>query len=143
MISNYSTEKRDKILLYLRKFSNKAVTISDIMNYLQSEGIEMNRDSVIRYLERLFQQNTIVKYHTEIGNKVVYQYLSDEYRRHQHLCMQCVRCGKITPMDQDTMDEMHIQIEKKYGYELLFQNSFLYGICMDCADLGGIRKEDR
>ena len=143
MITKYNTEKRDKVLFYLKKFSKKAVTVSEIMDYLQSEGIEMSKDSVVRYLDRLCQQNTIVMYRTELGNKTVYQYLTDEYRKHEHLCMQCVRCGKITPMDHQTMNEIYTQIENKYGYELLFQNSFLYGVCKECADMGGIRSEDK
>lgn len=138
MIKEYSTVKRDKILQFLKTNSERAVSVPDIMDFLKDENMDMNKTSVYRYLDRLMEQNQLLKFVSDKGNMTMFQYMGDERECYDHLHIQCVRCKKVSHMKCEYMNQIHSHIEEHHGYELLYRNSVLYGICKECSETGGI-----
>lgn len=132
MGKEYTTLKRNAVYEYLKINYENAVSVLDIMDYLIEQDISMNITSVYRYLDKLYDQRKILKFVADKGNMTLYQYSGTESECNNHLHMQCVKCGKVTHLDCEFMNNMYTHLEKEHGYRLMCSNSVLYGVCNNC-----------
>lgn len=129
----YVTASRKKILDFLKSNSDRTVAAADIDDYLKRSGNEVNITTIYRYLEKLANDGTVIKYVAEKGGRAVYQYVELGNRCEEHLHLKCVRCGSIIHLDCAFMDEISEHIGKEHGFTLQCRNSILYGVCRECA----------
>ncbi|NLN65315.1 MAG: transcriptional repressor [Clostridiaceae bacterium] len=54
----------------------------------------------------------------------------DQLHRHHHLL--CERCGKVTEVKDDLLDEIEAKIYKNYGFTIKDHRVKFYGICAEC-----------
>lgn len=130
--SGYATASRRRILEFLKNNSNRTVTAADIDTYLRENDSEVNITTIYRYLDKLAQEGTVMKYVTEKGGKAAYQYVELGHRCEEHLHLKCVKCGSIIHLECAFMDEISEHISKDHGFSLQCKNSILYGTCKNC-----------
>lgn len=130
--SGYATASRRRILEFLKNNSNRTVTAADIDTYLRENDSEVNITTIYRYLDKLAQEGTVMKYVTEKGGKAAYQYVELGHRCEEHLHLKCVKCGSIIHLECAFMDEISEHIRKDHGFALQCKNSILYGTCKNC-----------
>lgn len=135
---NYSTEKRAKILEYLKNNNDKDVSVKEIENYLLNDiNISVNVTTIYRYLDKLVKDGAILKHTNENGNGTTYQYASLKQQCHSHLHIKCSNCGKIIHMNCDFMDELKSHIYQHHRFILECKTSMLYGLCEACNNVIG------
>lgn len=130
--SGYATTSRRRILDFLKNNSNRTVTAADIDTYLRENDSEVNITTIYRYLDKLAQEGTVMKYVAEKGGKAAYQYVELGHRCEEHLHLKCVKCGSIIHLECAFMDEISAHISKDHGFALQCKNSILYGTCKNC-----------
>lgn len=130
--SGYATASRRRILDFLKNNSNRTVTAADIDTYLRENDSEVNITTIYRYLDKLAQEGTVMKYVAEKGGKAAYQYVELGHRCEEHLHLKCVKCGSIIHLECAFMDEISEHISKDHGFALQCKNSILYGTCKNC-----------
>lgn len=128
----YATTSRKKILEFLKSNCDRTVTASDIDAYLRRNGDAVNITTIYRYLDKLANDGTVMKYVAECGGKAVYQYVELGQHCEEHLHLKCVKCGCIIHLDCAFMDEIAEHIRRDHEFALQCRNSILYGLCKDC-----------
>ncbi|MGN0349326.1 MAG: Fur family transcriptional regulator [Roseburia sp.] len=131
--SNYATANRKKILDFLRKNSDRTVSVQDIDCYLKRQDSEVNLTTIYRYLDKLEKEGCVIRYVAKKGGKAVYQYVEEGKNCEEHLHLKCIACGRIHHLDCAFMDEISEHIKKEHGFLLQAKNSILYGFCETCA----------
>ncbi len=71
----YQTKSRQMILDYLIRIKDRAVHVSDIIQYMDQEECSVNKTTVYRYLDKLVAEKTLMKYVADKGEKAGYQYV--------------------------------------------------------------------
>lgn len=130
--NGYVTASRKRILEFLKNNSSRTVTAADIDSYLKENDSEVNITTIYRYLDKLANEGTVMKYVTEKGGKAAYQYVELGHRCEEHLHLKCVKCGSIIHLECAFMAEISEHINKDHGFALQCKNSILYGTCKNC-----------
>lgn len=134
--NGYATASRKKILEFLKKNSDRTVAVADIASYLKENDSEVNITTIYRYLDKLANEGTVIKYVAEKGSQAVYQYVELGHHCEEHLHLKCIECGAIIHLECAFMDEIAKHIETDHGFKLQCKNSIIYGTCERC-----LRKE--
>lgn len=129
---SYVTENRKKILQLLEDEKDKTFTISEIEQALYEANIQINPSTIYRYIDKLVQEGTVLKYVAQKGEKAIFQYVGGKPMCHEHLHMKCKQCGTIIHLDCDFMDEITHHIESEHAFWLECKSSILYGLCEKC-----------
>lgn len=131
----YTTKARTEILDFLQKNQTKTVSAIDIMNYLNSISLKINRTTVYRYLESLCDKQIISKYADDSGEKSVYKYCGVDNDCGNHLHLRCTECGKIVHLDCSFMKEMNKHIFDEHGFSVDYKGSIISGKCKECIKI--------
>lgn len=129
---SYNTISRTQINKFLSENKDRTVTVSDISEYLKDNGIEVNVTTIYRYLDKLVSEEQVIKYVAEKGKQAAFQYIEHGHKCDEHLHLQCVRCGGISHLECEFMDEIAEHIKKDHGFELQCKGSIIYGVCEKC-----------
>ena len=129
---SYTTTSRTKIMEYLQENTNRTVNVHDISVYLKEQNSEVNKTTIYRYLEKLAQEGSILKYPAPKGEMASFQYIRKGHECDKHLHLKCKKCGGIIHLECDFMDEILKHIYEKHGFELQCDKSILYGVCEKC-----------
>lgn len=130
--AGYATEKRAKMLEYLKEHSDRDVCVKEIEEYLSQNNITVNVTTIYRYIDKLVQEEIVLKHTSENGNTCTYQYIDPNHSCHNHLHMKCSSCGRIYHMDCEFMDEFQRHIYEHHHFALECRTSMLYGLCEHC-----------
>lgn len=131
-MGNYNTISRTKILEYLVEHHDKTVNVQDINQHLQEAGYGVNITTIYRYLDKLTKEGRVQKYASGDASQAVYQYVEPTSHCHEHLHLQCVKCGAIHHLDCPEMNEFSEHIQKEHGFQIQCKNSIIYGVCEKC-----------
>lgn len=134
MKQNYNTKARRYIIEYLSDNRDKTVSAADILEFLKDKGENINLTTVYRYLNRLSDENKVIKFSETDSNKTVYQLAEKDNDCAGHLHIQCKKCGKLTHLDCDFIGGFEKHIMEHHGFSLEYSGSILYGICKDCRN---------
>ena len=136
----YTTRARSVILDYLKR--NWAVTVSaaDIKHYLETEHISVNATTIYRFLDKLCEEHTVIKYPDVNSDKAVYQYAGEGSHCTEHLHLKCIRCGRVIHLDCGFMEELRGHLAKDHNFRLMCSGDLLHGVCGECD--GGERRMD-
>lgn len=133
--NGYTTTSRTKILEFLKNNCDRTVKVSDIQKYLINTGHEVNITTIYRYLDKLSNDGTVMKYVSEKGTQAVYQYIDLGLHCENHLHLQCTKCGAIFHLDCSFMSEIAEHILAEHGFAIQCKNSIIYGLCPKCQDM--------
>ena len=130
--NSYNTKLKKIILDYLKNNSENTYSIKDIETYLISIENPVNITTIYRNLEKLYNDNYLMKYVSSNGKNITYQYVNNIDKCIGHLHLQCMKCGKIVHLDCDYMEEIKEHILDIHNFNLECEKSILYGFCEKC-----------
>ena len=130
--NKYNTKAKQAIIDYLAKNKNTTVTVLDIKKYFEDINYKINITTIYRYLDKLVEDNMVIKYTSGKGGKFNYQYLGEKITCNDHIHIQCTKCGKILHLDCEYMDELVNHIKAEHGFNIEYNKSILYGKCNKC-----------
>lgn len=130
MNEGYKTKQKTLILDYLRNV-DEHVTAEDVVNHFRNNGNPLGKATVYRYLEKLVEQNVVLKYNFASGQSACYQYIGEkEAEHHYHLI--CVKCGNLIHEKCGYMDEVAKHLSQNHDFALDPLKTVLYGECKNC-----------
>lgn len=102
-------------------------TANDIASSIESVSLS----SVYRNLDKMLSDGIIQRFQKDKSRKFVYQYMAhaDCYRC---LHLKCSRCGEITHMNINLVDELLAQTELKNKFHIDINKTVLLGYCENC-----------
>ena len=94
----YRTKQQELIRDCLEKHSDRFVTAEQCMDCLKAEGIHVGQTTVYRALDRLTEENAVIKIPAVDGAGAQYRYIG-ELRPGSPGRLVCLQCGKIIPLE--------------------------------------------
>ena len=123
----YMTQPRKRLLTYLHKHPDEAITAGQIAQALP----EVSVSAVYRNLSALEQDGTVRKVAKSGSREVFYQYMKAEECR-ERLHLSCKACGRTFHMDEAETQALLDTIAKLDGFTVDRSETVLYGICEAC-----------
>lgn len=133
MVTNgYNTKQKRLIMSFLKDNKSISVTVKDIYDYLLENNEKVNITTIYRYLDKLTEQDIVMKFASDDGKNNCYQYIEGIPDCNEHLHLRCIECGKVIHLDCEYMDGIVKHISECHGFDLKCDNSVLYGRCKEC-----------
>ena len=126
MRTNYETKQKETII-EARKKQNKSFMVKDLYDTLNGK---VGLTTIYRLLQKLEDEGLITK---EVGkdNKTKYEYL-EKCEEENHFYLKCDKCGTLTHVDCDCINELSSHISKEHNFKLNKENIIIKGICSKC-----------
>ena len=125
----YKTKQKDIILNIIRQQKN-SFTIKDIYKELKGK---VGLTTIYRLIDKLVEENKLNKTISS-DNTTYYQYL-EECTEENHFYLKCDKCGNMTHIDCDCIEELTSHITKHHKFKPNKDHIIIDGICSKC--IGG------
>lgn len=135
MQGSYRTKSKEYIMEFFQVHSEQIVSAADIYNYLEAHGKQVNLATIYRNLDKMTEEGVILKYKTAKDEHAVYQFTGEHESCHEHLHLQCVKCGKVIHLECCFMKDITEHLLEHHGFVLECNNSVLYGLCRECRQI--------
>lgn len=132
MSREYKTRISQAIEAFAAGKKDMGFCVADVSAYLDAKGINANTTTVYRNLDRMVTQDKLIKYQGTDGSSSMYRMGKTDHSCHEHLHMQCMKCGRVIHIDRDTMNHIAKGVQERYGFMIDCDRSSICGICKDC-----------
>ena len=127
----YKTKQQDIILGCLKKQKSRFLTVNEFMECLRKDGLSVGQTTVYRGLERLADEEKVIKLPADEGGNVRYCF-ADKEELSKSGKLVCLHCGRFIPLECSKMEDFLKHIYEEHGFELDRQHTILYGCCEHC-----------
>lgn len=134
MKNEYKTKTRNLIIEYLEENADTRFTARDICKTINSGTEEIDRSTVYRNLERLFNEGRLVKYKETDSAATCYQYSSEHSQCHSHMHGKCTDCGRIFHLKDKFIEEFEEKMQSVYGLGVDASQTVIVGKCDNCKE---------
>lgn len=122
-----------RALLEILVVHHKPLSVADILEATTRRGLEPNKTTVYRELERLKEEGIIRE--VLIDGKAQYVELIDEADHHHHLI--CTNCKRVEDFDpshevEKKIDELTALVQKKTNFGEISHSVDFFGKCKRC-----------
>lgn len=131
------TQQRLYVLEVLANHRDEHMAVEDIYSSVQKVYSEVGLATVYRTVQLLLEMQLVDR--VQLGNGCVryeigHLYDGDTPHSHHHLI--CKKCGKILAFEEDLLEQLEEQIEKKTGFQIVDHELMFYGQCKECSKEG-------
>lgn len=124
------TTQRRAVLDVLQNHLGEHLTTEEIYQKVKLQCPEIGLATVYRTVQLLEEMNLIDRLTFDDGcNRYELGAIGDDHHHH-HLI--CDLCSQIFEVAEDLMDEIEIQVETKYKFQVKNHKVKFYGICHQC-----------
>ena len=130
--AGYRTKNRDIMLSYMKANRDRTVYVTDIHQYMKSQGVNVNLTTIYRFLDKLQEEHQVLKYTADKGECAGFQYVGEGNSCEEHLHVKCTGCGRVIHLDCRFMDEIRGHLKDHHNFQLQCNGSSLFGLCEEC-----------
>lgn len=134
-MAEYNTEQKKLLLDFLEKNHDSSYTIEEITNELKARGATVGKSTVYRLMTRLVEEKRVKRQLSDGSRKAIYRITLDSHC-HNHLHLQCIKCGKVLHLDEEVSDKLLDTVKQINNFSVSEEDTILMGKCADCK-LGG------
>ena len=125
------TPQRQTVLQVFLDHPGEHLSAEDVYGILRQGSSEIGLATVYRSLELLSDLELLQK--MEFGDGCSrYEVNTTDPSEHHHHHLICTTCGKVTEFEDDLLDELEADIQKKMGFHVLNHQVKFYGTCKEC-----------
>ena len=124
------TLQRRSVLDVLIKHCNEHLSTEEIYDFVKENYPEIGLATVYRTVQ-LFEEMGIVD-RLNFDDGCSRFELSSEATVHHHHHLICESCNKVFEVENDLLEEIEKEIERKYKFKIHDHNVMFYGVCKDC-----------
>ena len=129
------TPQRQIVLQIFLDHPGEHLSAEDVHDILRTEKAEIGLATVYRTLELLSDLCILQK--MEFGDGCSRHEVNDtDPTRHHHHHLICTKCGKVEEFDEDLLETLEADIERKTGFRTLDHQVKFFGICKECQEKG-------
>ena len=135
-MAEYNTEQKKLLLEFLEENHDSAYTIEEISQALKLKGASIGKSTVYRLMTKLVEEKRVKRQLADGSRKAIYRITLDEHC-HNHLHLQCTKCGKVLHLDEKTSDELLNTVKILNDFSVSEEDTVLMGKCAECKFRGG------
>ena len=129
---SYLTKTTDLISQFIGLNLEKGFTAGELSDFLKSNGVEVNKTTVYRNLDKMTENGQLIKHKSMINEGFVYQAVEDVHHCEEHIHFQCCKCGSVIHLDDSKTSEYLKSISSELGLKIDLNLSSLNGLCQKC-----------
>lgn len=122
-----STKSRKAIIDVLIK-NDQPMTAEQIFYKLKEKKIELNRSTIYRTLDILYEKRMVNKLNFLNSDRILFEYNGSE---HKHYLV-CLECKKIITIKKCPLEPYEKSLESETNFKIEGHRLYLYGHCMQC-----------
>lgn len=126
------TPQRRAIVDTIISSEGKHLTAEEIYDEVKKICPEIGLATVYRTILLLEQMGVIYRLDLNDGCSRYELAHDDEHHRHHHLI--CNNCGKVIEVQDDLLEDLESEIQKKYNFEIKDHSVKFFGLCSECRD---------
>ena len=128
------TNQRLVVLETLETSSNQHLTAEQIFDLVKADNPEIGLATVYRTIQVLLELHLIDRVNFDDGSeRYEIVRMGTKGARHHHHHLICINCGKVFEFEEDMMEGLETEIEKKTGFQVIDHEVKLYGYCKECG----------
>ena len=124
------TPQRQQILQVLLENKDKHLSAEDVYTLVKKKAPDVGLATVYRTLELIVEFDIVHSINFGDGRKR-YEYGDDSEGHHHHHAI-CLKCGKITEINEDLLEDLEKQVSKDYNFSVTDHELKIYGYCRTC-----------
>ena len=128
------TNQRLMVLETLGLSSSQHLTAEQIYDKVKADNPEIGLATVYRTIQVLLELHLIDRVNFDDGSEryeIVRTGATGARHHHHHLI--CINCGKVFEFEEDMLEGLETEIEKKTGFRVIDHEVKLYGYCKECG----------
>ena len=129
---SYHTKTTDIISRFIETKVEQGFTAGELSEYLRDNGVEVNKTTVYRNLDKMTESGQLVKHKSMISDGFIYQVSIDDRHCEDHIHFQCKKCGAVVHLSDEKTDEYLKTISRELGFEIDLDHSSFNGLCKKC-----------
>lgn len=126
------TPQRRAIVDIIMDSEKKHLTAEEIYDQVKVGCPEIGLATVYRTILLLEEMGVIYK--LDLNDGCSRYELANENESHRHHHLVCNRCGNVEEVEDDLLEELENEVEKKYGFKIEDHAVKFFGICGKCKD---------
>ena len=127
------TPQRQIVLQIFLDHPGEHLSAEDVHGILRDNKSEIGLATVYRSLELLSELGILQK--MEFGDGCSrYEVNDTDPTRHHHHHLICTKCGKVEEFDEDLLESLEADIERKTGFRTLDHQVKFFGVCKACQE---------
>lgn len=130
--ARYKTKQQQAILDFLMENKEKHLTVSNISDHLESDGVRVGTTTIYRHLDKLLEQGLVRKYTVDGTTSACFQFADQSQKCREHFHLKCEKCGKLIHLTCNHASELCSHIYDEHGFEIDFFRTVFYGVCKEC-----------
>lgn len=136
--AQYKTRQMTELLTFLKSVQGSHVTVSDICDHFQKEGIAVGTTTIYRNLEKMVKEGLVAKYVVEGTNSACFEYIGAREGCEQpvHYHCKCEKCGKLIHLQCNEVGSLQKHMLEHHGFEMNSLRTVFYGVCGECKESG-------
>lgn len=135
--AQYKTRQMTELLTFLKSVQGSHVTVSDICDHFQKEGIAVGTTTIYRNLEKMVKEGLVAKYVVEGTSSACFEYIgAREGSEQPYYHCKCEKCGKLIHLQCDEVGNLQQHLSEHHGFEMNSLRTVFYGICGECKESG-------
>lgn len=123
------TPQRRSILDVIIENEGSHLSTEEIYDLVKKKCPEIGLATVYRTMQ-MFDEAAIVYKHNFNDGRSRYELNSNEDHQHHHLI--CTNCGRVVEVEEDLLEQLENEIEKKYDFLIINHNVKFFGYCNFC-----------
>lgn len=126
------TPQRRAIVDTIIKNEGKHLTAEEIYDCVKKDCPEIGLATVYRTI--LLLEEIGVIYRLELNDGCSRYELAHDHETHRHHHLVCNTCKNIYEVQDDLLEELEQEIEKKYGFKIVDHTVKFFGVCQECKE---------
>lgn len=134
--AQYKTRQMTELLTFLKSVQGNHVTVSDICDHFQSEGIAVGTATIYRNLEKMVKEGLVAKYVVEGTSSACFEYIGTLEGCERSVCFhcKCEKCGKLIHLQCNEVGSLRQHLLEYHDFEMNSLRTVFYGICRECRE---------
>lgn len=128
------TPQRRAIVDIIVESERKHLTAEEIYDLVKVGCPEIGLATVYRTILLLEEMGVIYK--LDLNDGCSRYELANENETHRHHHLVCNKCGKVSEVEDDLLEELENEVEVKYGFKIEDHSVKFFGVCRECKDEG-------
>ncbi|MGL5575732.1 MAG: Fur family transcriptional regulator [Sarcina sp.] len=108
----------------------KHLTAEEIYDQVKVNCPEIGLATVYRTILLLEEMGVIYK--LDLNDGCSRYELANENENHRHHHLVCNSCGSVSEVEDDLLEELENEVERKYGFKIEDHSVKFFGICKNC-----------
>ena len=124
------TPQRRAIVDMIIRNEGSHLTTEELYDLVKEECPEIGLATVYRTVQLLEEMGVVCK--LDLNDGCSRYELIHDHENHQHHHLICNNCGKVIEVEEDLLEGLENDIQKKYDFVIKNHSVKFYGTCSDC-----------